>query len=205
MKNILLLGGGGHCNSCIDVIEAAQKYKIVGIVQPQEDGCSPVLGYPVLGIDEDLPRLLKQTPQALITVGQIKSSKIRMRLFDLLKGYNAKLPVIASPNAYRSPHAFVGEGSILMHASVINAKAKVGVNCIINTSALIEHDAVIGNHCHVATGAIVNGGVRIGDGCFIGSGVVLREGVDVGVHCIIGAGKVITKSVPPGTLLRGVA
>lgn len=202
MKHLLLLGGGGHCHACVDVIEMTGQFQIAGIVQPLADGRDPVLGYPILGSDEDLPNLLKQTPHALITVGQIKSPKIRMHLFNLLKSCDAKLPVIESPNAYRSRHAFVGEGSILMHGSVTNANAKVGANCIINSLALIEHDAVIGNHCHIATGARVNGGVRIGEGCFIGSGVILKEGVEVGAHSIIGAGQIVTQNIPANTLLR---
>ncbi len=31
MKNIILLGGGGHCKSSIDVIEKENKFRIVGI------------------------------------------------------------------------------------------------------------------------------------------------------------------------------
>ena len=31
MKKIILIGGGGHCKSCIDVIENGNQYKIVGV------------------------------------------------------------------------------------------------------------------------------------------------------------------------------
>jgi len=203
MKHLLLVGGGGHCHACIDVIEVARQFQIAGIVQPLADGITPVLGYPILGGDEELPNLLKKTPQALITVGQIRSPKIRMHLFNLLKSYDAEFPVIESPNAYRSRHASVGEGSILMHGSVTNANAKVGANCIINSLALIEHDVVIDNHCHIATGARLNGRVRVGEGCFIGSGAILKEGIEVGAHSVIGAGQIVTKNIPANTMLRG--
>jgi hypothetical protein len=33
MKSLLLIGGGGHCRTCIDVIETEGKYKIAGIVK----------------------------------------------------------------------------------------------------------------------------------------------------------------------------
>jgi len=32
MKNLILIGAGGHCRSCIDVIEAEKKYKIIGLI-----------------------------------------------------------------------------------------------------------------------------------------------------------------------------
>ena len=44
MKKIILIGGGGHALSCIDVIEQENKFKIVGIVDSKEkytDGSSP--------------------------------------------------------------------------------------------------------------------------------------------------------------------
>ena len=36
MNNIILIGGGGHCVSCIDVIEAGKKYKIMGILDNKD-------------------------------------------------------------------------------------------------------------------------------------------------------------------------
>ena len=30
MKNIILIGAGGHSKACIDVIESEKKYKIIG-------------------------------------------------------------------------------------------------------------------------------------------------------------------------------
>ena len=32
MTDIIILGNGGHSRSCIDVIEAEQKYNILGVV-----------------------------------------------------------------------------------------------------------------------------------------------------------------------------
>lgn len=171
-------------------------YLISGIVQPLTDGLEPVLGYPILGSDDDLPALLAETPQALITVGQIKSPETRIRLFDLLKSYSAELPVVKSPSAYCSNHAKLGEGSILMHGGVINANTRIGANCIINSQALIEHDVLIADHCHISTGVRVNGGVCVGRGSFIGSGAVLREGIKIGNGVIIGAGQVVLHDIP---------
>ena len=37
MKKIILLGGGGHCKSCIDVIESEKKYTIKGIFEKKKE------------------------------------------------------------------------------------------------------------------------------------------------------------------------
>ena len=53
MKEIILIGAGGHAISCIDVIEESKKFKISGIVDNNESILS-CLGYPVIGKDKDL-------------------------------------------------------------------------------------------------------------------------------------------------------
>jgi sugar O-acyltransferase (sialic acid O-acetyltransferase NeuD family) len=203
MTSILLIGGGGHCRSCIDVIESGSNYQIAGIVQPTIEDVSPVMGYPILGTDADLSELLKKTENTLITIGQIKSYASRQRLYVSLKNLGAKLPVISSPNAYCSRHSWIDEGTIVMHGSTVNAHARIGANCIINSHALVEHDVEIAEHCHVSTGARINGGVRIGKGCFIGSGSILKEYITIGEDVVIGAGQIVMKDVPSGSILTG--
>lgn len=202
MKTLLLIGGGGHCRAAIDVIETEGRFVIKGIVQPRADGVDHVLGYRILGEDADLPALLADTPQALVTVGQIKAPTVRRHLFESLKRLNAVMPLIVSPKAHVSRHAQVGEGTLVMHGAIVNAGARIGVNGIVNSLSLIEHDAEVGNHCHISTGARINGGTIIEDGCFIGSGATLCEGVRVGANSVIGAGCVITGDVAPDTVVK---
>ena len=160
------------------------------------------LGYPVIGTDDDLKVLRQQYKNALITVGQIKSPKIRIKLYQLLKELDFTLPVIVSPHAYVSKHAQIGEGSIIMHGVIINANAKIGNNCIINNRALIEHDAVIGDHCHIATGAIINGEVSVENGTFIGSGAVTKQAISIGKNCVIGAGVVLKNDIESNKVVK---
>ena len=202
MREILLIGGGGHCRSCIDVLEATGEFRIVGVVQPTKQRGETVLGYPVKGGDEDLPLLLRETPRALVTVGQIRSAATRKRLLGLLEEYRADLPVVLSPFAWVSPRASLSRGTIVMHSAIVNTGAEIGANGILNSRALVEHDARIGDHCHIATGAIVNGDCIVEEESFIGSGAVLREGVTVGARSVIGAGCVITRDISPGSLIR---
>ena len=42
-KNLILIGGGGHCKSVIDVAESAG-YKILGIIDMPEEVGKSVLG-----------------------------------------------------------------------------------------------------------------------------------------------------------------
>ncbi len=202
MDKILLIGAGGHARSCIDVLEEENQFEIAGLIEKGESISNESLGYPVIGTDDDLKVLWQQYKNALITVGQIKSPKIRIKLYQLLKELDFTLPIIISPKAYVSKHARIGEGSIIMHGVIINANAKVGNNCIINNSALIEHDAVIGDHCHIATGAIINGEVSVGDETFIGSGALTRQTISIGKNCVIGAGEILKNDIKSNKVVK---
>lgn len=203
MRPLLLIGGGGHCRSCIDVIEAQGQYKVAGIVDLKEADAAARLGYPWLGSDDDLPDLLRKYPSALVTVGQVKSPDIRIALFEKLQALGADLPTIVSPLAHVSRHAVVLPGTIVMHGAIINASAKVGANCIINSQALVEHDSVVAAHCHISTGARLNGDVHIDTGSFIGSGAVVHHGVRIASRCVVGAGAIVAKNLTEGTIFRG--
>ena len=176
-KEIILLGGGGHCRSCIDVIESSKTFKIAGIVeQPGSNKTKSILGYPVIGYDNDLATLRKKYDYALITIGQIGSSNIRQKIFNQLKKSGFILPVIISSLAHVSKHAVLGEGTIVMHQVIVNAGAYIGCNCILNTRCLIEHDVKIGDHTHISTTAVLNGEVMIGSGSFVGSNATIVHG-----------------------------
>jgi sugar O-acyltransferase (sialic acid O-acetyltransferase NeuD family) len=202
MKPIILIGGGGHCISCIDVIEQTGMYQIIGILDLPEKIGQKVLNYTVIGSDNELEQFVPDCPDFLITVGQIKSSALREKLYHKVKNAGGKLPVIISPIAHVSKYATFEEGTIVMHHALINAGAAVGKGCIINTKALIEHEAIIGNFCHISTTAIVNGQAKIGDSCFIGSNTVIANNTNVTANTIIAAGSQVLKSIEnPGTYI----
>lgn len=193
---LLLIGGGGHCRACIDVIEQEGQFEIIGIVDVRERVGTDVLGYEIVGADDDLPRLIKETNQCMIAIGQIGAGDKRASVFQDIKRSGGQLPVIISPMSYVSASVGLGEGTIVMHDAVINVGATIGDNCIVNTKALIEHDARVGNHSHVATGAVVNGDVSIGDRSFIGSGAIVFQGCTVGNRAVIGGGQVVSHNLP---------
>lgn len=179
MTDLILIGGGGHAKSCIDVIEQEKKFRIAGIVDLKNRFGHEILGYKIQACDDDIADLVKSYHFFHIAIGQLETPEPRIRLYNLLKGLGAQLPSIVSPRAYVARGASIDEGSIIMHNAVINTEARIGRNCIVNSCSLIEHDAIIEDHCHIATGAIVNGNSRIGENSFVGSGAVIRQGISI--------------------------
>jgi acetyltransferase-like isoleucine patch superfamily enzyme len=127
MKKIplLLIGGGGHCRSCIDVIEATQQFDIVGIVEA--DGVTPdtLNPYPCIGHDADLPSLLQTTPHCLITVGQVKSATVRQNLFNQLTQLGAVFPSIIGERCLIGSNTVVKQGVSISDNTIIGAGSVV--------------------------------------------------------------------------------
>lgn len=190
-KQLILLGGGGHCKSVIDVAESAG-YTILGVLDKAELVGTKVLGYEIIGTDDDIP-LYVDKAEFLITVGQIKSPAIRKKLALLVMRAGGKFATVIASDAYVSKYATIGAGTVIMHKAIVNADACIGEHCIINTMANIEHEVQIGGFCHVSTGVMVNGNCVLGDEIFIGSGSVLYNGISVIDNAIIPAGTVVRK------------
>jgi sugar O-acyltransferase (sialic acid O-acetyltransferase NeuD family) len=200
--NLALFGGGGHCKSCIEVIESVKKFKIVGIIDNNKKINTAVLHYKIIDKDSKISLIRKKVDYALVTVGQIKSSKIRINLFNSLIKYNFKLPVIKSSSSIISNFTKIGKGSIIMKQAQIGPDTFIGENCIINNKALIEHDCRVKDHTHVSTGAVLNGNVEIGRSSFIGSGTIIKNNVKIGNNTVIGGGMYIDKDIGDNKLIK---
>lgn len=193
-RPLILIGGGGHCKSMIEVAESAG-YEIKGILDmPDEVGKEVLPGHKVIGTDDEIPQYVEEC-DFVITVGFIKNPAIRIKLYNKVKAAGGRLATIIASTAYVSKYAELGEGTVIMHHAFVNAGAKIGDNCIINTFVNIEHDAVVGNQCHISTGTMVNGECKIGENCFIGSQSVCANCIEIASDIIVGAGSVVRKSI----------
>ena len=183
MKDIIILGCGGHANSCIEILESEKKFNVLGLICKTEK--KKYSGYKILGNDKKLKLIKKKCKNALIGVGQIKNYQKRLKLFNILKKEGYNLPKIVSKYYLIYKKSKILEGTIIMKGVIINKNVQIGKNCIINTGAIIEHDAKVGSNSHISTGVILNGGSTVGNNCFIGSGSVINENINIPDNQII--------------------
>jgi len=198
---LILVGGGGHCKSVIDVAEKAG-FVIIGVLDVPDNIGKPILNYKVIGTDDDIPNYVDEV-LFVVTVGQIKDSTLRIRIHDRIMNAGGQLATIISPTAQISKYASIGEGTVVLHQAAVNADAKIGKGCIINTFANIEHDSIIGNYTHISTGAMVNGDCKIGESVFIGSQSVLAQGVSVVDNSVVSAATFVSKSIKSAGIYAG--
>lgn len=200
-RNLILLGGGGHCKSVIDVAESAG-YTILGVLDVPETVGQKVLQYPILGTDDLIPTFVDKA-EFVITVGQIKSNTTRIKLAKLVHDAGGHFATIVASDAWVSKYATIGEGTVVLHKAVVNANAKIGKHAIINTMADIEHDVRIGEFCHISTAAIINGEVAIGNNVFVGSSSVVHHCTTIADNIVIAAGSVVSRNLKDSGIYAG--
>lgn len=193
MKPLILIGGGGHCQSVIEVAESCGR-TIRGILDVSTEVGKQVLGYSIIGTDDEIADYVDSC-EFVITVGFILDPSLRIRLYNRVLKNGGKLATLIASSAYVSPHARLGQGTVVMHHAFVNAGAEVGENVILNTCCNIEHGVHIGSQCHISTGVMVNGDCQVGDNCFIGSQSVLANGISVCNDVLVGAGSFVRKSI----------
>ena len=146
-KEIILIGAGGHANSCIDVINSGSKYKVSFLVDISLNKKNK-LKYRLK--EEKLFKNKKlYNKNILISLGQLKNGKFREKKFNFYKKKKCIFPTIKSPYSIISKTSLIGEGTVIMHYVLINSNVIIGKNCIINSRATIEHDCIIEDNVHV--------------------------------------------------------
>jgi sugar O-acyltransferase (sialic acid O-acetyltransferase NeuD family) len=196
MKNLILLGAGGHCLSCIDVIRATGKFNIVGILGVASEVGSKVSSIGVVGTDADIKKYVKRGCCFLVTVGHMGNGALRAKLYHAVEKLGGIFATVISPYAHVSQDVVIGKGTIVMHGVFINAGAQISAQVILNTSCVIEHGAKVGENVHISTGAIINGDVTVEEGVFFGSNAVSKQGSTIPSKSFVKAGRVYVGGMP---------
>jgi acetyltransferase EpsM len=199
MKKLIIYGSGGHGKVIADAAEKAG-LTVEGWIDNTKSKGAMVHGYPVLGDDDDIERIVQSDRQFVIAIGD---NAARERLSKVFSGYGAEFACIMHPSAIIARGVEIPEGSVVCALAVINPGAVIGVHAIINTGAIIEHDCFVGDFAHIASGVAMGGHVKIGAGTLVGTNATILTRLTVGKKCVVGAGAVVVRVVPDGTTLKG--
>lgn len=190
MKEIALIGAGGHAKVIIEIIEASND-KVV-FVNDTNEALSDVHGY---AVHADLPAAHQSV---VIAIG---GNGVRKKIAASLPNAFA---TVVHPRANLSTRCTIGEGTVVMAGATINSDASIGRHCIVNTNASVDHDCRIGDYVHVAPNVAIAGGVSIGEGTLVGIGSSILPGVTIGAWSVIGAGAVVIDDVPDHAVVTGI-
>jgi sugar O-acyltransferase (sialic acid O-acetyltransferase NeuD family) len=204
MDNIVIIGSSGHAKVIIDIVEKEGKYRIGGLLDRYRKVGEQTLGYPILGQEEDLPRLVNTHALGgvLIAVGD---NFIRSKLAVRVKEICPELYFASAvhPRASIAKELVIGEGTVIMAGVAINPCCSIGRFCILNTNSSLDHDSIMEDFSSLAPRVTTGGNCRIGGYAAVGIGAVLIQGVHIGEHAVIGAGSTVMKHVESYTVAYG--
>ena len=198
-KRLVLLGGGGHCSSVLDAAQRMGMFDEIVITDCDMVAGTEFMGSRVVGTDDALLQLFQDgIRMAFISMGSIKSTKLRKLLYRRAMDMGFDFPNIIDPSALVSEYAMLGKGIFVGKNSVINAGARVGDMAIINTGAIVEHGSSIGSFSHISVDS------KIGNSVFVGANAAIIQGVKVGANSIVGAGSIVLKDAVPDSRIIGL-
>ena len=205
MKNIVIIGSGGHANVVIDIIEREGKYNIHGILNRFEPLGKKIYDYEIIGQIEDIPTINEQTPieGGIVAIGD---NWLRQKVVDKIKNIVPSFKFITTvhPQTQIGKAVKLGGGTVIMPGVTINANTVIGEHCILNTNSSIGHDAEMKNFSSLASNATLGGLTEVGAYSTIALSATLLHGIKIGEHTVIGAGAVVVKDMPSHVLGFGV-
>lgn len=200
MKEIILLGAGGHAAVILDILKArianGEKIKIKGLLD--DSNKLEWMGYPIIGSTLEANDFNEENTYFIIAIG---SNKIR---YQLSKKYShLKFFTAIHPSAIIGSQVEIGDGTVVMPNVVINANSRIGQQVIINTGVIVEHDNLIGDYVHLSPNATLCGTVRVKPLTHIGAGTTVIQGRTIGMQSIVGAGATVITDIPDGVVAVG--
>lgn len=198
---VVVLGGSGHAKVILDILIDRGDVELAGCVTA-ESNTSSVLGIPVLGGDDVLPRVLESgVTHAFVAVGE---NRVRAKLQRRVREIGFQLINAISRHAVLSSRTSLGSGIAIMPGTTINVDTTIGDGAIINTGASVDHDGMIGAFAHIGPGSALAGNVTVSEGAFLGAGTTVIPGRTIGAWTTTGAGAVVVRDLPDGVVAVGV-
>ena len=197
---VIIYGGGGLCKMIIETVRVLGTYQIIGVIDDNMKKGIDVIGTPVIGGADLLPRLKKDGIRLVVnSVGGIGNFKVRLDVFQKLANEGFVCPAIVHPSAHIDPSDRLESGVLVLAQSYVSGNAIISMGTLINNSVVVSHDCVLGVCTNLSPGAKIAGDVIIEDFTQIGMNATVNIGVKIGKECLIGNGATIKKDVPPGT------
>ena len=174
MKNIAIIGSGGHANSLIDLINSSKNYKIIGYFDKKINN---KIKLKYLGDDNQIKN--NQFDFAAMGIGLALQPKHKMQIINKYLKIGIRFPKLIHKFSYVSRTSKIEDGVQIFAGSVINSNTEIKCHSVINTGSIVEHDCYIGEYCFVCPGSIVLGSSKIGKNTIIGSKNIILPKTEV--------------------------
>jgi acetyltransferase EpsM len=200
---LAVIGEGGHSKVIMELVRSKEIYEIKAILDDKYTELTLSNGI-YRGPISAANQLLNQI-NSLKFIVAIGNNKVRKSIVVKLGLPIDNYITLIHETAVISPSASIGQGTVILAHTAINADAYVGNHIIINTGAIIEHDNRIEDYVHIAPRATLTGSVSVKEGTMIGAGATIIPGKSIGEWTIIGAGATVISDIPANSTAVGTS
>jgi len=203
-SEFIIVGAGGHAKVVADAIQCMKGGMIHGFLDSERKVGEVYCGYPVLGGEECLLALLKDSPVLKVVVAIGHNWYRRIVVERLLNAVPAvQFGAVIHPRASVARGASTGPGAVVLAGSVIGPDVRVGAHAIVNHMCSVDHDSILESYSSLAPGVVAGGYVTVEGGAAVSTGAVVGRGVRIGAHAVVGAGATVLRDVPEKSFAIG--
>ena len=204
VRNLVLVGGGGHASDVLHTIEAVNArqptYRVLGILADDEIDRRRFRG-------RDMERI-----GTVDDVGSIDAAYVlcigwpwaRRAVAERIGDGARPAPAIVDPRADVGAGVALGPGSVVLGQAHVSPMASLGPHSLVSYNVSVGHDTVFGAFASVMPNAAVSGDVVAGDEVLVGTGAAVLQGIRLGHRVRVGAGAAVVSDVADGLTVVGV-
>lgn len=203
MKDIIIIGAGGHAAEIDEYILYSQKMtgnnelNIVGFLDDSSKNYSRYqFSAPLLGGIKD--HIVIKGHGYIIGIANLKYRRL---FVDRFMSEGANFISFIHCNAYISPSASIGKGSIVGPNANLGPNVQIGKYTLINSRCSLGHDTVVGDYNFISPNVCFSGFTEIGDENLFGINCATIPGIRVGHRNKIAAGMILDQNIENDTVV----
>lgn len=197
MKNIIIVGSGGHGAELDDYIQFGNKsgkgesYNIIGYLDDNPDNYHRYsFSAPLLGAIKD--HEIRTDCDYLIGIANLK---YRRTIVEDYLDKGAKFVTYIHPESFISESAEISGGVVISYHCNIGPNVRIGRFSLVNARASISHDCEIGGFNFIGPNVCFSGFTSVGDENLFGINSATIPGIEIGSRNKIAAGMTLDKNV----------
>lgn len=207
MKKVLIFGGTGPATNIGQAIVHAnsigyKEYEFTGYVNDKMEEES-ILGYPIIGGFEDIPKFIEEGYYFLNTILKIGGMPERITRFEECNIPSERMATFVHPMSFVMPTATLEPGVVVMPFATVSANTIVRKCTLVMTNVFIGLTCDIGSYNFLAPQSCFGSWIKTGTGVWTGFNSTIRGRTILGNYCALGAGAVLTKNIPENEIWAG--
>lgn len=193
MRNIIIIGSGGHSRSVISIVRQYGKWIDMSIIDIRYSGGEEtILGIPIVGDIGILDTINTHDTDIFVAIGD---NRLRKDMINLVVDRGFKIPNLIHSSAIIDESVDLGFGNFIGAGANLGPDVRIGNGNIVNTLSNLDHESRLGNYSHLSPSTVVCGRSVIGDLTWLGANSTVIDGVEIADETTIGAGAVVIRSI----------